>query len=72
MVSDITNSACIVYASDDNFAEILGISVISLFENNKDMQEIIVYILDSGISIVNKEKIESIFKEYNRGKTKWI
>lgn len=72
MVSDITNSACIVYASDDNFAEILGISVISLFENNKDMQEIIVYILDSGISIVNKEKIESIFKEYNRGTPKWI
>jgi len=72
VVSDITNSACIVYASDDNFAEILGISLISLFENNKDMQEIIVYILDSSISIVNKEKIESIFKEYNRGTPKWI
>ncbi len=72
MVYDVTSTACIVYASDDKFAEILGISIISLFENSKDMQEIIVYILDSGISAVNKRKIESIFKKYKRGIPGWI
>lgn len=72
MVNDVTNTAYIVYASDDKFAEILGISIISLFENSKDMQEIIIYILDSGISLINKEKIEFIFKKYKRGNPEWI
>ena len=26
----------IVYASDDNFSDIMGVSILSLFENNKD------------------------------------
>lgn len=72
MASDVTNTVCIVYASDDNFAEILGISIISLFENSRDMQEIVIYILDSGISLDNKKKIEYIFRKYKRGIPKWI
>lgn len=38
--------AHIVYASDDKFAEILGVSLVSLYENSKDMDDIKVYILD--------------------------
>ena len=30
------NVAHIVYASDDRFAEILGVSLVSLYENSKD------------------------------------
>lgn len=58
--------AHIVYATDDNFAEILGVSLISLYENSKDMEEIIVYILDSGISDLNIEKIKIIADKYER------
>lgn len=68
----VTDTAYIVYASDDKFAEVLGVSLVSLFENSKDIQEIIVYILDSGISVVNKKKIESIFRKYKREMPKWI
>ena len=56
----------IVYASDNNFAEILGISMISLFENNKGCREIDVYILDDGINEDNKAKLNSIGEEFNR------
>lgn len=56
----------IVYASDNNFAEILGISMISLFENNKECSEITVYILDDGIDKVNKEKLDFIGEKYGR------
>ena len=49
----------IVYASDDNFSDIMGVSILSLFENNKD-ENINIYILDSNISKDNKDKIESI------------
>ena len=31
------NIAHIVYASDDRFAEILGVSLVSLYENSSDM-----------------------------------
>lgn len=58
--------AHIVYASDDRFAEILGVSLVSLYENSKDMENIIVYILDSGITDWNKKKLVSVCKSYNR------
>ena len=62
----------IVYASDDRFAEILGVSLVSLYENNKDMKQIHVYILDSKISNENKEKIESVSKQYGRSVIQWL
>lgn len=56
----------VVYASDNNFAEILGISMISLFEKNTKCDNITVYILDDGINDENREKLASIATEYNR------
>lgn len=68
----IKDIAHIVYASDDKFAEILGVSLVSLYENSKNMKEIIIYILDSGIKEVNKSKIESICKQYDRQLPIWV
>lgn len=62
----------VVYASDDKFAEILGVSLTSLYENNKDMEQITIYLLDSGISEENKEKLESLSVKYNRKELQWI
>jgi len=62
----------IIYASDDAFAEILGISMISLFENNTDSKCITVYILDDGISEKNKSKLNSISERYDNSKLIWI
>ena len=56
----------IVYASDDNFAEIMGVSMLSLFENNKDESEIVAYVLDSDIKDDNREKLELLAKQYGR------
>lgn len=61
--SDIAH---IVYASDNKFAEILGVSLVSLFENSKDMEEINVYILDSGITENNRHKLLSVCQLYYR------
>ena len=55
-----------VFSSDDNFADILGCALISLFENNREQETIEVYILDGGISEGNKRKLESIFQQYER------
>lgn len=60
----LKNTAHIVYATDDKFAEILGVSLTSLYENSKGMDDIIVYILDSGISDENKTKIIDLSQKY--------
>lgn len=65
------DEAHIVYASDDRFSEILGVSMVSLFENSRDI-EIVVYILDSGITATNKAKIEAVCKTYKRPEPIWI
>ena len=64
--------AHIVYASDDRFAEILGVSLVSLYESSTDMDDIVVYVLDSGITRENRSRIESIAEKYNRAEIKWI
>lgn len=66
------NIAHIVYATDDKFAEILGVSLVSLLENSKEMDDIIVYILDSGISEENRKKLISVCRVYNRHKPVFI
>lgn len=66
------NIAHIVYASDDRFAEILGVSLVSLYENSKDMDDIVVYVLDAGIKQENKEKLTSVSQKYSRTKMQFI
>lgn len=62
----------VVYASDDNFAEILGVSIVSLFENNKDASDIRLTILEQQICEENRRKIESICIQYGRSLPKWL
>lgn len=66
------NVAHIVYASDDKFAEILGVSIVSLYENSKDMDDIVVYVLDSGIKQENREKLLLVCREYMRTEIQFI
>ena len=66
------NELHVVYASDDKFAEILGVSLVSLLDNNQDMKQITVYVLDSGVSDENKEKIECLCEQYKRTSPVWI
>jgi lipopolysaccharide biosynthesis glycosyltransferase len=56
----------IVYSSDDNFAEIIGVSILSLLENNKDADTITIYILNANISVDNQNRILKIINKYNR------
>lgn len=56
----------VLYQSDNNYAPIMGVSMTSLFENNKDIDEINVYILDDKISEGNLAKIMRLCEQYNR------
>lgn len=56
----------VVYTCDDNFVWIMGISMISLFENNKDMKDLDVYLLGDHVSEENKNVLSGIAKGYGR------
>ncbi len=56
----------IVCFSSDQFAPITGTSIVSLLENNRDAESIVIYYIDDGVSEENKVQTESIVKSYKR------
>ena len=56
----------VVYASNNDYAKYLGISMLSLFYNNQDIDEIVVYILSYKINSANREKLYTIANQYRR------
>ena len=56
----------VLYTCDDNYVWIMGISMISLFENNRTMNNIHVYLLGENISSENKKKLSDIADKYDR------
>ena len=56
----------VAYHSSDLFAPVLGISIVSLLENNKDFDVINIYVIERNISNDNKEKLKEIVKKYCR------
>lgn len=56
----------IIYTCDNNFVWIMGISMISLFENNKDCKDINVYLLGDHVSEESKKTLDSIALKYQR------
>ncbi|MCL2080362.1 MAG: glycosyltransferase family 8 protein [Oscillospiraceae bacterium] len=56
----------ILYAFDDKYAELAGVSLVSLFENNKDAEELNVYAVCGGVSEINKQRLVKIQNDYSR------
>lgn len=56
----------ILYTCSDLYASHMGVSMISLFENNKDLDDICVYILEDNICQENKIKLKKISRKYGR------
>jgi len=54
----------IIFSSDNNFAQHLGVTLCSLFENNKE-EDITIYVIDGEIKSENKEKLAQIEKKYS-------
>lgn len=56
----------VVYNADERFASIFATSVLSLFENNKEVDEITVYLIENHIKEASKKKFQEIAKKYGR------
>lgn len=56
----------IAYSFDDGYAQHAGISILSLLENNQDIEHIVFYIITNALSKENRNRIETIIRQYNR------
>lgn len=56
----------VLYQADENYAVYGGVSITSLFENNKDANEIYVHFLASGLSTGMKGSLKELEKRYKR------
>jgi lipopolysaccharide/colanic/teichoic acid biosynthesis glycosyltransferase/lipopolysaccharide biosynthesis glycosyltransferase len=56
----------IVYSCDDRFVWIMGVSMLSLVENNREVGDICFHVLDGGISSENRKKIILMIDSYGR------
>lgn len=56
----------VMYTCDNNYVWLMGISTISLFENNKEVDDLKVYLLGENISEDNKNELKKIGEEYGR------
>lgn len=54
----------VVYSASDLYSELAATSIVSLFENNKDIDEITIYIIDIGIGDKHKQDLVELVSSY--------
>lgn len=62
----------VLYQSDDNYAMVSGISIVSLLENNKHLNKINIFYCDYKISDQNKLRLNEIVNRYKNSNLKFI
>jgi len=56
----------VLYCCNDDYCPYTGISIVSLFENNKSLSELVVYIAGLNISAENRLKLGRVANKYGR------
>lgn len=56
----------VVYSSSDEYARHAGVSITSLFEENKSVETLNVFVIEYSISVKNKERLNCIACQYGR------
>ena len=55
----------VLYQTDNNYAIVTGVSIVSLLENNKDIDKIVIHLIDGGILKSNLDKIKQVVSKYH-------
>ena len=67
-----TDAIHIVYASDDRFARVLGVSIASVLMTEPDAGRIDITVLDGGITPENRRKIDDTCRKYGCGTPRYL
>ncbi|MCM1568100.1 MAG: glycosyltransferase family 8 protein [Roseburia sp.] len=56
----------ILYSLNNRYVPVAGVSIVSLLENNKDVQEIHIFLIDCGMTDESKKILSDLVGNYNR------
>lgn len=56
----------VVYTFDNGYSVVTAVSMVSLLENNKNVKNLKIYIVDCGISDINKKRFTVLANKYGR------
>lgn len=56
----------VLYAADNNYAPFLGVSLFSLLENNKKIDQITIYVVLDKVTNENQQKLQKLVDQYQR------
>lgn len=62
----------VIFSSDNNYAQHLGVAIYSLLYNNKWSEHTVVYIIENLITETNKKKLEKVVYLFNNAEIRWI
>lgn len=62
----------VLFSSDNNYAQHLGVAVCSLLHHNKWCEQIVIYVIDNQIETNNKRKLEDIVMSFENSEMRWI
>lgn len=56
----------VAYSFDDNYAVQAGVSILSLLEHHKEVENLVIYVIDNHISTTNKKNLDNMVACYGR------
>ena len=62
----------VLFSSDNNYAQHLGVAIYSLLYHNKWCEHIVIYIIDNQIETNNKKKLEDVVASFENSEIRWI
>lgn len=66
------DSIHVVYASDERFAPVLGVSIASLLITGKDIPSFDITVFDGGLSSDNRQKIDDLCRQFGRNPPEYL
>ena len=62
----------VIFSSDDNYAQHLGVAIYSLLKQNTNFEQIQIFVIDNDITEKNKNNILEILKDFSYARIIWI
>jgi len=71
-VADDTKRMNVLYSSDDNYAQHMGVSIYSLLRHNAEFENIRLYVIDNDISPENRDKLREMVSRFSNAEIMFL
>lgn len=71
-MADNTKRMNVLYSSDDNYAQHMGVSIYSLLRHNAEFENIRLYVIDNDISPENRDKLREMVSRFSNAEIMFL